>query len=99
MNKIPMVAALALVLGAPLAFAADNNLPSPSAMTTLHCPNLETPSPINGSAMNYSSAKRQAAEEEALSLCRQDRHKNGGIQLSETRPGARGTPLLLFVRR
>src|SRR5881396_2430789 len=47
MNKFPMALAVALVLGAPLAFAANDNLPSPAAMTTVHCTNLETPSPIN----------------------------------------------------
>jgi hypothetical protein len=103
MNKIPMVAAVALVLGTPLAFAADNNvqsnLPSPSAMTTTHCTNLETPSPINGGAMDYSSAKKQAAAEEAMSLCKWDYHKNGGLHALnvERKPGT--TPPFFLVRR
>jgi hypothetical protein len=98
MNKIPMLAALALVLGAPLAFAADNTLSSPSAMTTTHCTNLETPSPINGRAMDYSSAKKQAAEEEAMSLCRWDYHKNGSIHaFNDVRTP--GTPALFLARR
>jgi hypothetical protein len=98
MNKIPMLAALALVLGAPLAFAADNTLSSPSAMTTTHCTNLETPSPINGRAMDYSSAKKQAAEEQAMSLCRWDYHKNGSIHaFNDVRKP--GTPALFLARR
>lgn len=98
MNKIPMVAAVALVLGSPLAFAANSNLPSPAGMTSLHCPNIETPSPIGDGAMNYSSAKKQTAEEEAMLLCRQDRHKNGGVAQvnGATKPG---TPALFLVRR
>jgi hypothetical protein len=98
MNKIPMAAAVALLLGSPLAFAADSNLPSPAGMTPLHCPNIETPSPIGDGAMNYSSAKKQTAEEEALSLCRQDRHKNGGVEKANfaVKPG---TPALFLLRR
>jgi hypothetical protein len=100
MNKIPMVAAVALVLGAPLAFAADNNLPSPSAMTTTHCTNLETPSPINGGAMDYASAKKQAAEEEAMSLCKWDYHKDRSVHaFNDTKKlGSAPNPLFL-VRR
>ena len=98
MNKIPMAAAVALVLGSPLAFAANNSLPSPADMTTLHCANIETPSPINDSAKSYSSARKQTAEEEAMSLCRQDRHKNGGVEKANfaAKPG---TPALFLVRR
>jgi hypothetical protein len=79
MNKIPMAVAVALVLSAPLAYAASDNLPSPAAIHPIHCPNFETPSPINGNAMSYSEAKKQAAEEEVMSLCRWDFHKKGGI--------------------
>jgi hypothetical protein len=100
MNKIPMVAALALVLGAPLAFAADSNVPSPSAMTTTHCSNLETPSPIKGGAMDYSSAKKQTAEEEAMSLCKWDYHKNGGVHaFNEAKKPGTTAPALFLVRR
>jgi hypothetical protein len=100
MNKVPMAVAVALVLSAPLAFAASDNLPSPAAMNTVHCTNLETPSPINGNAKSYDSAKKQAAEEEAMSLCRWDWHKDGGIRpTNEAVKSGSGTPALLFVRR
>jgi hypothetical protein len=79
MYKIPAAAAVALILGAPLAFGANNGLPNPADLTTEHCSYLETQMPSQG-VTPYSEAKRQAAEEKALSLCRQDRHKNDNTQ-------------------
>jgi len=95
------VAAAALVLGAPLAFAANENLPSQAAMNTIHCTNLETPSPIDGSATNYSSGREQAAQEQAIALCRWDYHKNGSIHAfnEATKPAPHGTTPLMLVRR
>ena len=99
MNKVPMAVAVALVLSAPLAFAASDNLPSPAAMNTVHCTNLETPSPINGDAKSYDSAKNQAAMEEAMSLCRWDFHKNGSIHaFNEAQKPEKAGPLFLVVR-
>src|SRR5688572_11902309 len=84
MNKIPLMAAVALVLGTPLAFAADSGLPSPALATTEHCSRLETQFPIKDDATSYSAAKKQAAEQNAMSLCRQDKHKNGGVAKADT---------------
>ncbi len=92
MHKIPLMAAVALVLGTPLAFAADNALPNPALAYTEHCSNLETQYPIKDDATSYSAAKKQAAEQNALSLCRQDKHKNGVNAAMDKRPtSARGT--------
>ena len=100
MNKIPMAVAVALVIGTPLAFAADSNLPSQAVMTTQHCTNLETSSPINGDAKSMSSAKAQAAEEQAMSLCRWDWHKDGGIHPTNEamKSGTSSNTPLLLVR-
>lgn len=79
MYKIPAAAAVALILGAPLAFGANNGLPNPTDLTTEHCSYLETQMPPKA-LKPYAAATRQAAEEKALSLCRQDRHKDDGAQ-------------------
>jgi hypothetical protein len=68
-------------------------------MTTTHCTNLETPSPINGGAMDYSSAKKQAAEEEAMSLCKWDFHKNGSIHAFNEAKKPGSTTSLFLARR
>ena len=84
MKKILMASAIALVCGAPLAFAATGNMNN-GALTTQHCSYLET-------QMSGAKFKSQAAEDNALSLCRQDRHKNHvsklGARSSEARSGA-----------
>jgi len=77
MKNIILASAVALVIGAPLAFAANSNTNS-GALTTQHCSYLET---------QYKGA---APSEKALSLCRQDRHKDdvsriGGRTGSEIR--------------
>jgi hypothetical protein len=94
MTKILMAAAVVLASGTSLAFAANSQLPSPIDPTTEHCSYLEMQF-RDKPAMHYSSAIRQAAEEKALSLCRQDRHKNGGIQ----RAAVPGKPSILLPAR
>ena len=77
MNRILMAATAVLVASAPLAFAASDTNVSPSEMTTMHCSSLDQ----RFSQMKFQSdAARQNAQEEAMSLCREDRHKNGGKQ-------------------
>ena len=63
MKRIILASTAALILGAPLAFAANSNM-NGGELTTQHCSYLET---------QYKGA---APSEKALSLCRQDRHKN-----------------------
>lgn len=93
MYKIPAVVAVALVLGPPLAFGANNGLPNPADLTTQHCSYLETQMPSKAQKP-YAAATTQAAEEKALSLCRQDRHKDDGPQ----RIGQPKAPELFPVR-
>jgi hypothetical protein len=79
MNKIVLASAIALVCGAPMAFAAGNGIGN-AAPTTDHCSYLDT---------QYNS---QAATEKAMSACRQDPHKNDvsklGSKSGETRDHA-----------
>ncbi|HET6621702.1 MAG TPA: hypothetical protein VFG64_17325 [Dongiaceae bacterium] len=93
MYKIPAAVAVALVLGAPLAFGANNGLPNPADLTTQHCSYLETQMPSQAQKP-YAAAATQAAEEKALSFCRQDRHKDDGAQ----RIGQPKAPELFPVR-
>jgi hypothetical protein len=79
MYKLPAAAAVALILGAPLAFGANNALPNPADLTTQHCSYLETQMPSQAQKP-YAAATTQAAEQKALSFCRQDRHKDDGPQ-------------------
>jgi hypothetical protein len=77
MNKILMAATAVLVASAPLAFAASSADLSPAALTTEHCGSLDR----QFSQMTFKSdAAKQNAEGAAMSLCREDRHKNGGKQ-------------------
>jgi hypothetical protein len=77
MKKILMATAIVLVSGSPLAFAATSGNMSPSALTTQHCSYLDQ----KFSQENFKSeSARQVAESKAESLCRQDRHKNGGAE-------------------
>jgi hypothetical protein len=85
MNRIVMAAAVLLVSGAPLAFAMPN--PSDmttSALTTEHCANLEQ----DFSSLKFpNESAKQVAEQKAESVCRQDKHKNGGVEwASRTKP-------------
>jgi hypothetical protein len=78
MNRILMAAAVLVVSGAPLALAMPNPTDmTTSELTTEHCPNLEQ----DFSSLKFpSESARQAAVQKAESVCRQDRHKNGGVE-------------------
>ena len=85
MNRIVMAAAVLLVSGAPLAFAMPNpNDMTTSALTTEHCANLEQ----DFSSLKFpNESAKQVAERKAESVCRQDKHKNGGVEwASRTKP-------------
>ncbi len=77
MNKILIATALALVASAPLAFAAKTTTPPASFLTTEHCSSVEQT--LDRAHYKTESAYR-IAEEKAMSLCREDRHKNGGVE-------------------
>jgi len=80
-----MAAAVLLVSGAPLAFAMPNPTDmTTAALTTEHCANLEQ----DFSSLKFpNESAKQAAEQKAESMCRQDKHKNGGVEwASKTRP-------------
>jgi len=74
MNRILMAAAAALVLGAPLAFAANSGLPNPADLTTKHCSYLDQQF---SNAKYKTEAAKQVAEEKAEALCRQDKDRDG----------------------
>ena len=78
MNKILIATALALVASAPLAFAKTTTPPS-SILTTEHCTSVEQSFDANRSHYKSESAF-QVAEQKAMSLCRWDKHKNGGVE-------------------
>jgi hypothetical protein len=85
MNRIVMAAAVLLVSGAPLAFAMPNPTDmTTSALTTEHCANLEQ----DFSSLKFpNESAKQVAEQKAESVCRQDKHKNGGVEwASRTKP-------------
>jgi hypothetical protein len=93
MNRILMAAAVLLVSGAPLAFAMPNPTDmTTSELTTEHCANLEQ----DFSSLKFpSESAKQAAEQKAESVCRQDKHKIGGVEwASKARPTS-----LFLVRR
>jgi hypothetical protein len=76
MKKILMAAAGALLVsGSSLAFAANSGSMSSAAPTTEHCSYLETQAQAKP-ATTYSAARHQTAEQNTMSLCRQDKHKN-----------------------
>lgn len=77
MNKILIATALALVASAPLAFAAKTATPPASFLTTAHCGSVEQA--LDRAHYKSESAYR-IAQEKAMSLCRDDRHKNGGVE-------------------
>ena len=76
MNKILIATALALVASAPLALAKATTPPA-SFLTTEHCASVEQ---TLDRAHYKSEAAYRIAEEKATSLCREDRHKNGGVE-------------------
>jgi hypothetical protein len=80
MNKILIAATLALVASSPLAFAAKTTTPPPaSALTMEHCASVDRTFDSNRSHYKSESAFL-VAEQKAMSLCRQDKHKNGGVE-------------------
>ena len=82
MNRILMATAVALVASAPLAFAAKSTAPSGGALTAEHCSFVEQ-NFAKDRAQYKSESAFQVAEQKALSLCRQDKHKNGGVAFGE----------------
>ena len=78
MNKILMAAAAVLVSSAPLAFAAASTNVSNAALTSERCSYVDQQ--LSQTTFK-SDAARQNAEEAAMSLCQEDRHKNGGKQV------------------
>jgi hypothetical protein len=85
MNRILMAAAVLLVSGAPFAIAMPNPTDmTTSELTTEHCANLEQ----DFSSLKFpNKSARQAAEQKVESVCRQDKHKNGGVEwASRTKP-------------
>jgi len=74
MNKVPLLAVVAFVLGTSAAFAANNELLKPDFATTEKCSYLEQNYPAKA-AMSYSSAKQLTGAQNAESYCRTDKHK------------------------
>jgi hypothetical protein len=79
MNKILIATALALVASSPLAFAKTTTPPPASSLTMEHCTSVERNFDANRSHYKSESAF-QVAEQKAMSLCRWDKHKNGGVE-------------------
>ena len=79
MNKILIATALALVASAPLAFAKTTTPPPASSLTMEHCTAVERTFDHNRSHYK-SEAAFQVAEQKAMSLCKWDKHKNGGVE-------------------
>ena len=79
MNKILIATALALVASAPLAFAKTTTPPPASSLTMEHCTAVERTFDNNRSHYKSESAF-QVAEQKAMSLCRWDKHKDGGVE-------------------
>ena len=78
MNKILIATALALVASAPFAFAKTTTPPA-GFLTTEHCTSVEQTFDNNRSHYKSESAFL-VAEQKAMSLCRWDKHKNGGVE-------------------
>ena len=78
MNKVPLLAALALVLGTSAAFAAHSPNLNPAFVTTEKCSYLERQFPTKD-ATSYSAGKQLNAEQNALSYCRTDKHKTASL--------------------
>ena len=79
MNKILIAAAFALAASSPLAFAAKTTTTPASILTTEHCTAVERT--FDHDRSHYKSeAAFQVAGEKAMSQCRQDKHKNGGVE-------------------
>lgn len=76
MNKILMATAIALVAGAPLAFAKPAPISS-ADLTTLHCDQVGEDFAAHRAAYK-SYSEFLAAEQNALSLCRQNKDHGAG---------------------
>lgn len=85
MNRILMAAAVALVSGAPLAFAASGEAVNNADLSTLHCANLKQEYSAN--ATPESSAARQLADQKAESMCKQNKdHDTIGMRDDRREP-------------
>lgn len=69
MSKLPLLTAIALVLGTSAAFAASDELLKPDIATTQMCNSLET----QYRAKPTTDAKQLAEEQNAMSYCRTNR--------------------------
>ena len=76
MKKILIATTVALVAGAPFAFAAKSTLPGSAALTTEHCSYVEQTF-AKDRAKYKTEAAYQTAVEKALSLCRWNHDKDG----------------------
>lgn len=73
MNRILIATIIALLSGTSLAFAKSEPI-SNADLTSLHC-NLVPEQFSNDRSAYKSEAAFQAAEDKAMSLCRQDKHR------------------------
>jgi hypothetical protein len=78
MSKILIATALALVASTPLAFAKTTTPPPASALTMEHCTAVDRTFDSNRSHYKSESAFL-VAEQKAMSLCKWDAHKDGGV--------------------
>ena len=72
MNKLPLLTAVALVLGTSAAFAASDELLKPDFATTYMCNDLEDQY-RDTAALKHPNANLMAQEQEAMSYCRVNR--------------------------
>jgi hypothetical protein len=72
MSKLPLLTAVALVLGTSAAFAASDELLKPDFATTYMCNSLEEQYRVNP-AMNHPDSQQLAEEQNAMSYCRTNR--------------------------
>jgi hypothetical protein len=78
MNKILIATALALVASTPLAFAKTMTPPPVSSLTMEHCTAVDQKFDSNRAHYKSESAF-QIAEQKAMSQCKWDQHKDGGV--------------------
>jgi hypothetical protein len=72
MNKLPLLTAVAIVLGTSAAFAGSDELLKPDFATTYMCNSLEDQYRENP-AMNHPDSQQLADEQNAMSYCRTNR--------------------------
>jgi len=86
MNRIMIATAAALVLGAPLALAANNPPLTSAILPTEHCTRLQQQlaheQDKHGSATSYQA---RAGYEEDMALCRQDKDRDDTPGVAKTR--------------